>query len=249
MTVFRWALAGLCTVLVVGCSEDRPDAPPKVSAPPGVPCRSGAQAFWLPDASGGRLEANSIGGGSTAVVFLHEAGAADMCGFASFASSLAQTAHVRSVLINRCGYGQSSCPTADDVASVLAETQPAIDWAREHGAQRVVLLGASNGGGDAMVVAGSGRGVDALVDLSDDGNDIGVSESQAAARVDVPSLFAVAPGDPYVSIAAVRRLFLTVPGRPKRLVNVRGAIGQHGWDLLADPTLYATITRWVTGHY
>jgi hypothetical protein len=231
-------------------SSPAPSAPAKPK-----PCGPGAKAFWLPGPEDTKLEANSFGHGATAAVFLHEAGgAADMCGFWPFAKWLAVHRHVRVVLFNRCIYGRSTCQVfqrGDD--GIIGEVQPAVDWARQHGARHVTLVGASSGASDALQAAGVVRHVDALVDLSGDSPDTGANDLVDARRVHVPALFAVAPGDRYASSARVKDVYHATPARTKRLVIVRDAPGTHGWDLLYDyetgsfTPLAHLVAEWVAG--
>jgi dienelactone hydrolase len=211
---------------------------------------------WLPDPGGGRLSASTAGSGTTAVVFLHEVGKLGRCGFWAYAHWLTARQHVLAVLVDRCGYGESVCTTVPPGdAGIRAQTQPAIDWAVSHGAGRIVLVGASGGGGDALEAAGLLKPVSALVDISGDGNDTGATDTADASRAHVPALFAVAPQDPYVSVPTVRQLFDLVPGNDKRCDLLTGQPAEHGWNLLTDPGTGAVtpfgsvVADWIAGHY
>jgi pimeloyl-ACP methyl ester carboxylesterase len=198
-------------------------------------CGSGATTFWLPGPDGGRLEANSIGSGRVAVVFLHEADPTGMCGFWPYAVWLTARYPVRAVLVNRCGYGGSRCssfPLGD--AGLVAETLPAVEWARAHGALRVSLVGASLGGGDALEAAGVIPEVAAVVDISGDGNDTGADDAGVVERLHVPALFAVAPGDRNCPLAFLHTLYAGAEAHPKQFLTITELPGTHGWDLLMD---------------
>ena len=183
---------------------------------------------------GGRLEANTAGSGAIAVVFLHEIGRAGMCGFAPYAAWLIQHYPVRVVLVNRCGYGQSDCARPTDIFDIRAETEPAVEWARNNGARTVTLVGASGGGGDAIDAAALVPGVSAVVDLSGDTNDANADDKALARRVTVPALLAVAPDDPSCSIAIVQSIYAQIAAPVKRLVIESQLPAVHGWDLLLD---------------
>jgi dienelactone hydrolase len=240
-TYGRAALAAF-TVLLAACSSTTPShdtttAPvPSVSVPPTRPvrCGAGAHAFWLPGPDGSKQEANAFGSGATTAIFLHEAGiATDMCGFWDYARWVAEHRHVRVLLFNRCTYGNTTCRVYQEGDSgLLGELGPAVRWARRGGAHRVVLVGASSGASDALQAAGIIRGIDSVVALSSDRTDTRTSETRNAARVHVPSLLAVAPGDRTSPIAAVRRTYRLIPARDKRLIIVHSAPGAHGWELL-----------------
>ncbi|MEP7020862.1 MAG: hypothetical protein ABI808_09430 [Pseudonocardiales bacterium] len=260
------ALVLACSLVITGCggSSGKPTAadstrpgssssgPTPAPAPPEA-CSEGAQAFWLPGPDGSKLEANSIGSGPDAVVFLHEIGRRGMCGFDTYAQWLTTAYHVRAVLVNRCSYGVTTCRVAPrEDEGIIAQTKPAVDWARAHGAKRVTLIGASGGGGDALQAAGAIPGIAAVVDLSGVVNDTGADDAASARRLRVPILFAAAPGDPYCSLDDMRALYRLVPSRPKRLVVVGGEPGTHGWDLMTDandkPTpLGRQVASWVRG--
>jgi dienelactone hydrolase len=244
--------AGLIVTLLAACGGSAPLAPPAshrstppasltTSAAPAVPAAPqacsglpGAQARWLPMADGGELEANTAGSGPAAVVFLHEIGRAGMCGFAGYAAWLIQHYQVQVVLVNRCGYGASDCRSPADTTDIRAETEPAVSWARSNGARTVTLVGASGGGGDALEAAALVPGVSAVVDLSGDVNDTSADNNVLAPRVTVPALLAVAPDDPYCSIALMQSIYARIAAPVKRLLIESQVPGLHGWNLLLD---------------
>lgn len=259
-------IAAASCLLVTACGSSGKDAPTTQAAPTRpaasptpaptpkpTPCSEGAQAFWLPGPDGSKLEANSIGSGPDAVVFLHEIGRRGMCGFDTYAQWLSTKYHVRSVLVNRCSYGATTCrvaPTGD--AGIIAQTKPAVDWARAHGAKRVTLVGASGGGGDALQAAGVIPGIAAVVDLSGVVNDSGADDDANAKRLRVPILFAVAPNDRDCSIEDMRALHGLVSAKPKVLIIVSARPQTHGWDLLTDAydkpsALGGRVASWILG--
>lgn len=270
----RLGIVALAALLIAGCSTSgsgdgggKPTFPQDPSFPhqpvptgiaPAKPqaCGRGAHPFWLPGPKGTLLEANSYGAGRFAAVFLHQAGQlADMCGFWPYACWLADHEHVRVVLFNRCTYGRSTCElfqTGD--SGIVSQVQPAVDWARRHGAETVTLVGASSGGADALQAGGVVAHVAAVVDLSGESADTGAADRVDARRLRVPVLFGIAPGDSIVSVDYVRALYRLVPGSDKRLVIARHSEGDHGWDLLLDPVtstftpLARLVADWVTGH-
>ena len=265
----RAALALLSVLVTAGCTSSSTgsssgtgprtassQSTPASSAPVVAPqaCGARARTFWLPGPDGTKLEANAYGAGPAAVVFLHQAGQlADMCGFWPYARWLADREHVQVVLFNRCTYGNSTCQVFQQGdEGIVAQVQPAVDWARRHGGRRVTLVGASSGGSDALQAAGVVRQVDAVVDLSGASADTGVDDRPSARRLRVPALFAVAPDDRVAPVATVRGLYRLVPARPKRLVVMTELPGAHGWDLLQRPDgaftpLAGTVADWVAG--
>lgn len=211
--------------------------------------------MWLP-IGGGQLEANSAGSGADAVVFLHEIGRQGMCGFASYASWLvAHYLGLQVVLVNRCGYGATVCPSAATSDDIVTETKPAVDWARSHGASRVTLVGASGGGLDALEAAALIPGIAAVVDLSGDINDTFGNDNALLPRITIPALLAVAPDDQYCSIPAMQGYYAKIPAQIKRLLIENQYPGTHGWDLLAGPNgeppspLAITVAQWALGQF
>lgn len=209
--------------------------------------------MWLP-ISGGRLEANSAGSGQDAVVFLHQIGREGMCGFAPYASWLAgHYPGLQVVLVNRCGYGASVCPSAATSEDIVTETKPAVDWARSHGASRVTLVGASGGGMDALEAAALIPGIAAVVDLSGDINDTSGNDNALVRRITIPALLAVAPNDPYCPIPTLQGYYASIPAQTKRLVIENQYPGVHGWDLMSGPNgqppspLAITVAQWALG--
>jgi dienelactone hydrolase len=199
---------------------------------------------------GGTLEAAVAGSGTKAVVFLHETGNEGMCGFAAYAKWLASRDHVQIVLFNRCGYGATVCKSAADSSDIRREAQPAVDWARTHGAREVTVVGASSGGMDAFEAAATVHGVTGLVDISGDGSDTTANDLALAPQVTVPALFAVAPHDQYVTVAQLTKLYKAIGSHTRRLDIEKQRPGVHGWDLLttssgAPSPLAMEIAAWV----
>lgn len=218
-------------------------------------CGRGATKLALTGSGGFRIAGLALGAGPVTALFLHELGmTADVCGFWPYASWLSVHYGVRAVLVDRCGVGGSRCPAATGDRLIAGEVGPAVAWARSHGARRVVLVGASAGGGDALEAAGVLPGVDAVVDLSGDITSTRFSVQQAAARVRVPTLMAVATGDDICPLPAFRRQYAAVPAATKRLVVVADPLGRHGWDLVGSlgtelQQLAPRVADWIEGQY
>jgi dienelactone hydrolase len=213
-----------------------------------------AQTFWLDGPGGDRLQAATVGSGRDAAVFVHQSGTQGLCDFWPYAAWLADTKHVRAVLVDQCGYGASTCPGVGrnvDGGRWVAATRAAVAWTRAHGARRITLVGASFGGIVVLHAARSIRPpVNAVVDLSGELRWAGVDSLAAGRHLRVPALLAVAPGDRYVSVGDMRRLYAAIPARPKRLVVAPAGAG-HGWALLTAATgwspLGATTAAWIHG--
>jgi dienelactone hydrolase len=194
-------------------------------------------------------------GFTTTAVFVHEAGQRGLCGFWPYADWLARTKGVRSLLFSQCGNGASQCPPGNAADQWLTTTTAAVAWVRAHDAGQVTLVGASAGGVVALQVAASIRPpVDGVVDLSGERRWQGLDSLAAARRLQVPALFAVAPGDSAVSVGTMQRLYQAAPVRAKRLAVLAEGAG-HGWELLGGTPgtdwspLAVTVAAWIQGRH
>jgi Dienelactone hydrolase family len=267
---FLLAVVIALSIMLTGCTGDASRPFPSVTAttpapaaapPPPPPAQlcggptTRAQSFWLSVPGGAQLYAAVVGTGPVTAVFVHELGSRGLCGFWPYADWLARTRGVRSLLFSQCGAGASQCPAGNAADQWLAATTAAVNWARAHDAGQVALVGASAGGVVALQIAASiSPPVDAVVDLSGERAWQGLDSLAAARRLQVPALFAVAPGDSYVSVATMRRLYLVAPVRAKRLVVLAEGAG-HGWELLGGAAgsdwspLAVTVAAWIQGRH
>jgi pimeloyl-ACP methyl ester carboxylesterase len=239
------------TTTAASAPAPAPPAPAELCGGPTTP----AQSLWLSAPGGALVYAAVVGTGPATAVFVHQAGTTGVCGFWPYADWLARTKGVRSVLFSQCGNGASQCPAGNPADQWPATTTAAVTWARTHGAGQVTLVGASAGGVVALQVAASIRPpVDAVVDLSGERSWMGLDSLAAARRLQVPALFAVAPGDSYVSVGTMRRLYQAAPVRAKRLVVLAEGAG-HGWELLGGAAgtdwspLAVTVAAWIQGRH
>jgi Dienelactone hydrolase family len=262
------AVVIVVSIMVAGCTRDRPfpsvtatTAAPATTPPPPAPVElcggptTPAQSLWLSAPGGALVYAAVVGTGPDTAVFVHQAGPTGLCGFWAYAAWLARTKGVRSVLFSQCGNGASQCPPSDQADQWLEVTTAAVTWARANGAGQVTLVGASAGGVVALQVAASIRPpVAGVVDLSGERRWQGLDSLAAARRLQVPALFAVAPGDSFVSVATMRRLYQAAPVRAKRLMVLAEGAG-HGWELLGGAAgsdwspLAVTVAAWIQGHH
>jgi pimeloyl-ACP methyl ester carboxylesterase len=247
----EWWPRSTSTTATTAAPAAAPPGPAQLCGGPTSP----AQGLWLSAPGGALVYAAVVGTGPTTAVFVHQAGPGGLCGFWPYADWLARTKGVRSVLFSQCGAGASQCPPGDPADQWLEVTTAAVAWARANGAGQVTLVGASAGGVVALQVAASIRPpVAAVVDLSGERRWMGLDSLAAARRLQVPALFAVAPGDGYVSVATMRRLYEAAPVRTKRLVVLADGAG-HGWELLgggADSDwspLAVTVAAWIQGRH
>jgi pimeloyl-ACP methyl ester carboxylesterase len=214
-----------------------------------------ADAFWVSTPDGGRLAAASIGSGTNVAVFIHESGRRGRCGAWPYAAWLASQGGVRAVIFDQCGYGASECPTphSDRDLRWATNTAAVVAQLRSEGATRVTLIGASMGGIAALVAASTiTPPVDAVVDLSGEVQIRSLVSIDAARTLQMPVLYAVAPGDAYISVGALRTIAEATPAELTRFVEAPEGAG-HGWDMLStvDGTgwteLAVTVRDWLRG--
>ncbi len=236
---------------VSGATTARPQTVADRCGPPKVPAR------WIelqgPD--GSSLVAAVVGAGPATAVFAHQTGVSGLCGFWAYSSWLADRYGTRSVLLDLCGYGQSECGRGAFADDEPAQVALAVLWARQHGAQRTTLVGASLGGTVVSVAAARIEPpVEAMVNLSGPVQYAGLDVADAAPRITVPSLFALARGDPVVTVAEHRQLLEELGTSTNRLFIARYG---HGWDMLGVryedgfrvSRLGETVAEWIMGRH
>jgi dienelactone hydrolase len=267
----RFARTGLAvavslTALLVGaCGADQPSPSGSSARPTPLPiatptsiadrCKvpfEGGELVEIEAQDGSVVTAATVGTGSTVAVYLHQTTPAGFCGWVSYAAWAAERG-VRGLLVDLCGWGRAKC-TAALTNDPAAQLRLAVDWARSHGADRVVAVGASLGGATALGV-GNEAGVDAIVDLSGPASYPGLPTPAEAARLTtVPLLVAMASNDVEMEPAVVRKAFDAAPAQPKKWVTLPDG---HGWGMLNDGTdadpkwtpLAVTVLNWVKGAY
>lgn len=234
-------------MLLAGCSSGsttRPDVPATGTAPDpttalrerclsAIPESADLEALTLDGRAGGEVEAARVGPGSSATVAVLLPQIGGLCGWGRWAAAAADQAGVTSLLVNPCGYGESTCPDDAD-ADPLNEVAPAVALAREDlGATRVVLLGTSMGGSLTVMAVAAGADVDAWADVSGppawEGTDLADLAPDLASDGVPDGLVVMAPSDGPAIFAAARGL-----ARRAGVPFVAGRSG-HGWELLVDP--------------
>jgi pimeloyl-ACP methyl ester carboxylesterase len=186
-----------------------------------------------------RLAAATAGGGRRGVLLIPELGPAGMCGWWAFAARLSRSGYRVLMVDHRCT-GGSGCPAGAAGQDLMADIRGGVTWLRGAGAVSVVLMGASQGASEAVIAAARPpAGVTGVVVLSADELATPLARHPyprtalaAAPRLRLPALFAVAAGDPYVSVADTRRLVAAARAPAKRLIVLPAGSG-HGWDLVS----------------
>ncbi len=258
------------TVVIAGCggSAGEPDRPSRngdgataSTPPPGTPSATvpldDSVAVRCTGSAGpgrdrvlrfrsSRLTAAELGRGPTWAVMLHQTDRDGLCGWWEYGLWLSERGmHV--LMFDLCGYGRSVC-TARDEDDQAAQATAAVDFAREHGATRVTVVGASMGGAVALPAAAAAR-ADAVVDLSGPPDWPGTDLVRDAEPLTMPTLLAASPVDP-LTVSAFRQAIKRVPATTKRLDIVSGG---HGYAMLGYPggwsRLATTVRHWIVGDY
>lgn len=162
---------------------------------------------------------------TTVLVLLHQV-SGGACGWGRFATAAAGRG-VTSVLADLCGYADSDCTEAAD-RDVVAQVQALVSYARRLGGDRVVLVGASMGGSQAVRAVAGGVRVDGWVDVSGPSSWDGTRLLDLAARVPDGGLVVHARSDGATLYRSARQLARRTGAR-----FVDGGSG-HGYELLTS---------------
>ncbi|MGH9212880.1 MAG: alpha/beta fold hydrolase [Acidimicrobiales bacterium] len=177
--------------------------------------------------SGAMLHAVVTGDGPTAVVLAHEA-QEDACDWAFFVPELA--ADDRLILAFDFSGNGSSSDIGDGRLDL--DLLAAVTEARNRGATRVVVIGASKGATAALAAAGTpDSGIDGVVSLSAAMSYLNADAEPGAASISIPVLFAAAESDG--STAETARTLSERCGCAYPDVLVLGG-SRHGRRLLAE---------------
>ena len=206
----------------------------RICGPPNAPGR----LITLRAADGVRLAGITTGTGPRGVVLIPELGVEGKCGWWEFAALLAAQGYRVVTFDHRCT-GQSACAAGSAGSDLMSDIRGAVTWLRQHGAARVALVGASQGASEALIAGTQPmRDVTGIAALSADELALTLAAPPyaptaiaATPHLHLPTLFAVAAADPYVSVQATRSLFARAASASKRLVVLSAGSG-HGWDLV-----------------
>lgn len=194
-----------------------------------------------------------VGNGTTTAVFLHQTDGDGLCGFWPYAVWIESEYGIRSLLLDFCGYGESRCGRGHFSHDLVAQTDLAVQWVRQHGGRRVTLVGASMGGTVAAVASTRIHPpVDGLVDLSGPLEYGDLDLVAAVPKIRSPALFSAAPNDPVVSIPDLRAALRRTPAARQLFIK---APSGHGWELLGFHTgedyspeaLGRQVAQWIKG--
>ncbi len=184
---------------------------------------------------GVKLSGRLFGSGPVAVVFSHMGRPGDTrADWTPVARALADREHLALVYNRRgvCSGSRDTCSGGtDDYAASWRDVAGAVDYAREQGAEAVVLVGASIGAMSSLYAATrSDVAVEGLIEVGGINHASGYDFTrEEVARVEGPKLFVSSAGDVYGGADSAREWYRWATP-PKRLVILSG--DEHGTDLL-----------------
>jgi dienelactone hydrolase len=245
-TVTLLVVAGLLAS-TVACTEQQPTAPsPSASAtvtpsagatlpPVGAECRPEAtkgRTLRLINGAGHSVAAVDLGTGTSGVVLGHQSDGS-LCEWLPYGEQLAAQGY-RVLAFDFVGSGSSSMPKQK---TYVEDVRTAVDYLREQGALKVVIMGASMGA-TMSIVAGAAIAppVDGVIALSAPLTFDGVNAQRAAPSLKSPVLYLAGDTDgDYASYA--KTIYDATPAELRTLVVVPAA--QHGIRLI-DSEVQAT---------
>ena len=194
---------------------------------------SGSRDVHFTTADGIRLEGRLFGEGGAGVVLSHMF-PSDESSWFGFAQRLAGKGYMALAYDFRgyCPGGDAGCSRGPkDVPATWNDVVAATAFLRDHGATKVMLVGASMGGTASLVAAAvGGVNASAVVTLSAHASFEGLTvDENALQQVSEPKLFIAGVGDPSGAAAAAQQLYDASTGG-KRIEIVPA--NEHGTDLL-----------------
>jgi pimeloyl-ACP methyl ester carboxylesterase len=183
-------------------------------------------------------------------VLLHQTDGNGLCGWLPFMGTYADP-ELSFLAFDLCGYGESRCTKvatrdfsdADQTDAVAL----AVEYARsEMHARRVVVVGASMGGGVALMSAATLPDLDAAVDLSGPADWPGTEVVRGGRALLVPVFLSTAEEEGEAEVSAAERTARNAPRGSTFALAERG----HGYELLNDPDghplpLGGHVLRWI----
>lgn len=205
----RWMMLPVVAGLLAtpaACAEPPPAAPPGPSVstaaptpghtlpPVGAECVEEAargRTLRLTNGAGYSVAAVDLGSGSSAVVLAHQSDGS-LCEWLPYAEQLAARGF-RVLAFDFVGSGSSSLPKQN---TYVEDLRTAVAYLREHGAQHVMLVGASMGGTMSVVAAAAiTPPLDGVVVLSPPLAFDGVNAERAAPSLRSPVLYVAGATD------------------------------------------------------
>lgn len=239
MKLFRLALLTILLLLLASCGSGAPSPSASVATPTSTPTPTSPVVpshmvhFMTSDHI--QLAGLLYGHGKTIVICSHMLGT-DKSIWSE--SGIAQRLALQGYQVLTYDFrGNGDSAGRRDVLSLDVDLRAAIAFARQQGATKIVLLGASMGGTVTLEIAASTR-VAAVITLSAPQNfGNGVSDAQVKA-ISAPKLFVNSQDDAYASDTAH---MYDIASEPKELHLYPGSA--HGTDIFDDPVNGRDLTQ------
>jgi pimeloyl-ACP methyl ester carboxylesterase len=184
-------------------------------------------------ADGTRLIGHVFGRGTTAVVLAHQS-QGSLCQWVFYGRRLASEGYRAFAFdFRNDGLSQQVGPRAS--GRIGGDVAAAVKYVRAHGAKKVLLVGASMGGGAVLVGGANVRPpVDGVVSLSGPSSFGGADAGAAVPRLRVPVLYLAAEQDAGGAWAQdAREMYAATPSSDKAIEILPGS--DHGISLVSSP--------------
>lgn len=210
-------------ILTSACSPNPSTESPTPLPPSPIPAPQQI-TFSTPD--GASIDGTLYGSGDTAVIFSVMGNCKK--GWADMADVVAQNG-VQALTYQWRGCGASGAVDDEEIQKFVDDLRGAIDFMREQGAKKIILVGASLGGCASAKLAVESN-ADGLVVVASPSeiSQWGFAIQAADINTDIPKLFITAENDDTVSASATRELF-ELAAEPKEWKTYPGTA--HGTDL------------------
>lgn len=204
-------------------------SPPSLTASCGDASGVTARPFFVRTSDGVGLYSIEAGDGPTAVVLVHES-PASLCGWLPYIPSLT-AAGLRVLAFDLRGFGNSKVPARAPYRAYDRDLEAVVARARDDGARRVFLMGASYGGALSVTYAPRLR-LDGVISLS---GEIYLPSSSAnallsAPRLRAPLLIVGSRHDHWLPVRDALTLLRRAGSKDKRTAFYPG--GWHGWSIV-----------------
>jgi alpha-beta hydrolase superfamily lysophospholipase len=190
-----------------------------------------AQPFALATSDGVSLYAIEAGSGPVAVVLAHES-PASLCGWLPYIPSLTASG-LRVLAFDFRGFGDSTVPAGVPYRAYDRDLAAIVARARNGGARRVFLMGASYGGAIALTYAPRLR-LDGVISLSGETYlpSAKANALDSAPRLRAPLLVVGSRHDRYLPVKDALALIRRAGSKDKRTALYPG--GWHGWAIVEE---------------
>jgi len=223
--------------LLIGCAAPAATPEPASASPvtveparplPPAPSVSASRTVTFTTLDGATLHGTLYGSGRTAVIF-STMGAQREATWAKMAQATADAGYL--ALTYNFRFWVSATKIQDNLRAFVADDlRAAMAFAREQGAQQIVLVGASLGGMATAKVGGEAQAAAVIImaaPLSARGLTVQIEEAELQALT-MPKLFVGTDHDAVVAPAATRRVYDLAP-EPKEIYLYPGTA--HGTEL------------------